>query len=59
MPGLRYPLQMLPLLLFQFTYEAVWLLAIAIPQWTAFKSTDLAQARLVAVVLDLIAIPWL
>jgi len=50
---------MLPLLLFQFTYEAVWLLAIAIPQWTAFKSTDLAQARLVAVVLDLIAIPWL
>jgi hypothetical protein len=57
--GLRYPIQMLPLLLFQFGYKVIWLIAIALPQWDAFKSTELAQTMFIGVIVDVIAIPWL
>jgi len=56
--GLRYPIQMLPLLLFQFVYKVIWLAAIALPQWAGLKSMDITQAMLIGVVLDLIVIPW-
>lgn len=56
--GLRYPLKMLPLLLLQLLYKAIWLIAVGLPQWSAVRSTDLAKAMMIGVVLDLIAIPW-
>ena len=56
--GLRYPLKMLPLLLLQLFYKSVWLMAVALPQWSAVQSTGLAKAMLIGVVVDLIGIPW-
>ena len=56
--GLRYPLKMLPLLLLQLLYKLVWLIAVALPQWAALRSTPIARAMVIGVVLDLIAIPW-
>jgi hypothetical protein len=56
--GLRYPLRMLPLLLLQLFYKAVWLLAVALPMWSAVRSTDLAHAMAIGVVVDLVGIPW-
>jgi hypothetical protein len=56
--GIRYPLKMLPLLLLQFVYKAVWLLAVAFPMWSAVRSTDLGHAMSIGVVVDLVCIPW-
>jgi hypothetical protein len=57
--GLRYPLKMVPLLLLQMFYKAVWILAVGLPMWSAVRATDLAHAMVIGVIVDLIAIPWL
>src|ERR1700755_1561899 len=53
--GLRYPLKMAPVLLLQLVYKTLWLLAVALPMWPALRSTDLAHAMLIGVVVDVIA----
>ena len=37
--GLRYPLKMLPLLLLQFVYKSIWLVAVGLSLWSADQST--------------------
>jgi hypothetical protein len=32
--GLRYPLQMIPLLMFEFAWKSVWMIAFGLPQWS-------------------------
>jgi len=33
--GLRYPLEMLPLLMFEFAWKSIWTVAYGLPQWSA------------------------
>ena len=61
--GLRYPLQMVPLLFVQLVYKSIWLLAVALPLWSNGAPFDAAtagftRAMAIGVVLDLIVIPW-
>lgn len=60
--GVRYPLKMLPLLLFELTWKAIWLIAIGLPLRGAgglegaFAETWFAN--LMGVVIVPLAIPW-
>ena len=60
--GIRYPLKMLPLLFFEFLWKAVWVLAFALPQWSAGQLAPDAQEvlinNLVGIVLVPLAMPW-
>ena len=60
--GLRYPLQMLPLLLFELLWKSIWLVAFALPLWSEHR-IDAATAEtvrdcLMGVVIFPLAIPW-
>ncbi len=60
--GIRYPLKMLPLLFFEFLWKAVWVLAFALPQWSAGQLAPDAQEvlinNLVGIVLVPLVMPW-
>jgi hypothetical protein len=59
--GLRYPLRMLPILLFELAWKLVWVVVVVLPLW-ASDQLDQATLKVLAtfpVVLILIAvIPW-
>lgn len=59
--GLRYPLEMLPLLFFEMTWKTAWLLTVALPHWLRAQwSQDLASTTFAVslVVIFLLLIPW-
>lgn len=60
--GLKYPLQMLPLLMFEFAWKTIWLLAFGLPQWFSGQMpptfAEDFQAIAFGVVLMPIVIPW-
>jgi hypothetical protein len=33
--GLKFPLEMLPLLMFEFAWKSIWMVAYGLPQWSA------------------------
>jgi len=59
--GLRYPVQMIPLLLFELTWKAIYLLAFALPLWAEHRVTAAAAGDIQAclmVVIFIPLIPW-
>ena len=59
--GLRYPLQMLPILLFELIWKAIYLIAFALPLWSAGQ-INLAVAEDIKAVLMVVIfvplVPW-
>ena len=59
--GIRYPLKMLPMLILQLFYKSVWLLAVALPLWSAGRldsASELTRIFVGGVVVDILVIPW-
>ena len=60
--GLRYPLQMLPLLMFEFAWKTIWLFDYGLPQWSAGRMpptfAEDFQAIAAGVILMPLVIPW-
>lgn len=60
--GLRYPVQMLPLLLFEFAWKAIWTVFYGLPQWSAGQlpptfAEDSFNIAFGVIVMPLV-IPW-
>jgi hypothetical protein len=55
--GLRYPVQMIPLLLFELIWKAIYLLAFALPLWLDHQVTPSAASDIQAVLVVVIFIP--
>lgn len=60
--GIRYPLQMLPLLLFELVWKSTWMLAFGLPLRSAGEleagTLQTWNDCLISIVLFLIVIPW-
>ncbi len=60
--GLRYPLKMLPILLFELLWKLIWVVAFALRMWLATGLDEFASqtlfACLIGVVLVPIVMPW-
>ncbi len=55
--GVRYPVRMLPLLLFEITWKAAWLLTVALPHWRRGQWNQELASTTFAVALVVILIP--
>jgi hypothetical protein len=59
--GLRYPLKMLPVLFWEFTWKASWLLSVALPHWLRRQwSQDLGSTAFAVgmIVIFVPLVPW-
>ena len=60
--GLKYPLRMLPLLMFEFAWKTVWLVSFGLPQWSSGQQpptfADDFFAIGMGVILMPLFIPW-
>lgn len=60
--GLKYPLEMLPLLMFEFAWKSIWMAAYGLPQWSAGQlpptfAEDSFNIGLGVILMPLV-IPW-
>src|SRR5262244_803339 len=55
--GLRYPVKMLPILLFEMVWKAIYLIAFALPLWSAHQINEAVAEDIKAVLMVVIFIP--
>lgn len=55
--GLRYPLQMLPVLMFEFAWKAIWLGLVAMPLWKSGQMSPRTMETVIECALVVILIP--
>lgn len=59
--GVRYPMQMLPLMIYEIAWKTVWMLAIALPAWVAGNWTAGIEGLFydcVGIVIAYFIVPW-
>lgn len=60
--GVRYPLRMLPLLIFELLWKIIWVVAFALPLWLSNKldayGTETLFACMMGVILVPLVLPW-
>jgi hypothetical protein len=60
--GIRYPLQMIPVLLFDLIWKIIWLAAVALPIWSAGEMDERTAQTVIDCMVGLIliplAVPW-
>ena len=60
--GLRYPLTMLPLVIYEFTWKLLWFMFVAGPLWMHGQMTEQIWSNVfacgIAIVLTPIVLPW-
>lgn len=60
--GVRYPVKMLPLLLFEFAWKTIWVASFGIPLWLTNQldpdTAETLKACLMGVVLVPLVLPW-
>ena len=56
--GLRYPLQMLPLLLWELVWKSIWLIVVAVPLWSAGTMDESTWGTAFFAVLLVVIVPF-
>lgn len=60
--GVRYPVRMLPLMIFEFVWKAIWVTAFGLPLWLTHQldaaTAETMKACLMGVVLVPLVLPW-
>jgi hypothetical protein len=60
--GIRYPLQMIPVLLFEIAWKSIWLIVVGLPLWHAGAldpdNAETFKACLIGVALFSLVLPW-
>jgi len=57
--GLRYPVQMLPILLFELIWKAIYLVAFALPLWSAHQINAATAEDIKAVLMVVVFVPFI
>lgn len=60
--GVRYPVRMIPLLMFELAWKCIWVAAYGLPLWTAGRldpsTTETLVACIMGIVLVPLVLPW-